>query len=154
MKKELCVFSGSPIHPGHGMRYVPAVVNSTKPILAFSTRKCRLLFIRKRNPRKIAWTVLYRRLYKKGITEDIVKKRSRRTKKIQRPIVGADLDNIRQKKAARPEIRLASREAALKELQERKSKAGAGGKKAGGKTQHAAKSSKQPVAKPMKKGGR
>ena len=65
MKKEICSFSGLPIHPGHGKRYVPSMVVSTKPVLPFVTAKARSLFLKKRNPRKVCWTIAYRRMMKK-----------------------------------------------------------------------------------------
>jgi len=74
----------------------------------------------KRNPRKIRWTQLYRRLHKKGATEETSRKRTRKTQKLQRAIVGASLQEIRQKRNQKPEVRAASREAALKEIKERK----------------------------------
>jgi large subunit ribosomal protein L24e len=63
-------------------------------IFRFGTSKSESLFLQRKNPRKIAWTVLYRRMHKKGITEEVAKKRSRRTVKHQRGIVGADFAAI------------------------------------------------------------
>jgi large subunit ribosomal protein L24e len=68
----------------------------------------------KRNPRKIRWTQVYRRLHKKGALEEIAKKKTRRTQKVQRAIVGASLEVIKQKRNQKPEERAASRQAALK----------------------------------------
>lgn len=68
----------------------------------------------KRNPRKVTWTVLYRRKHKKGIEEEAVKKRSRRTQKFQRAIVGASLTEIMAKRNMKPEVRKAQREQAIK----------------------------------------
>eukprot|EP00274_Cyanoptyche_gloeocystis_P008618 CAMPEP_0196655242 /NCGR_PEP_ID=MMETSP1086-20130531/4985_1 /TAXON_ID=77921 /ORGANISM="Cyanoptyche gloeocystis , Strain SAG4.97" /LENGTH=118 /DNA_ID=CAMNT_0041987447 /DNA_START=208 /DNA_END=564 /DNA_ORIENTATION=+ len=73
----------------------------------------------KRNPRKLNWTQLYRKMHKKGATEEVAKKRTRRTTKVQRAIVGASLDVIKQKRAMKPEQRAAAREAALREIKER-----------------------------------
>jgi len=68
-------------------------------------------------------------LHKKGLAETTSKKRSRRAGKVQRAVVGASLDDIRKKAAQKSEIRTAQREAALKELKERKAKASAAGAK-------------------------
>ena len=68
----------------------------------------------KRNPRKINWTVLYRRKYKKGQSEEISKKRSRRTTKFQRAITGATLNDILAKRNQKPEVRKAQREQAIR----------------------------------------
>lgn len=68
----------------------------------------------KRNPRKVTWTVLYRRKHKKGIEEEAAKKRTRRTQKFQRAIVGASLTEIMAKRNMKPEVRKAQREQAIK----------------------------------------
>lgn len=68
----------------------------------------------KRNPRKVTWTVLYRRKHKKGIEEEAAKKRTRRTQKFQRAIVGASLNEIMAKRTMNPEVRKAQREQAIK----------------------------------------
>lgn len=68
----------------------------------------------KRNPRKVKWTVLYRRKHKKGIEEETTKKRTRRTVKHTRAIVGATMADIMAKRNMKPEIRKAQREDAIK----------------------------------------
>jgi large subunit ribosomal protein L24e len=68
----------------------------------------------KRNPRKIRWTQVYRRMHKKGTLEEVARKKIRKTQKLQRAIVGASLDVIKQKRNQKPEVRAASREAALR----------------------------------------
>lgn len=68
----------------------------------------------KRNPRKINWTVLYRRKHKKGQTEEISKKRTRRTTKFQRAIAGSSLPDILAKRNQKPEVRKAQREQAIR----------------------------------------
>ena len=122
MRKENCLFSGLPVHPGHGKRYVPTLVQSTRPVLTFVTAKTRKLYLRKKNPRVIRWTVTYRKLNKKTATVEEIRKRNKKSKRIARPIAGADLDTIRQKRAQRDTIREAARDAALKELEARKAK--------------------------------
>jgi large subunit ribosomal protein L24e len=52
--------------------------------------------------------------------QEVAKKRSRRTVKHQRAIVGASLDVIKEKRSMRPEARKAARDAALKEGKEKK----------------------------------
>merc|ERR1711894_753182 len=70
--------------------------------------KCEAAAAMKRNPRKINWTVLYRRKHKKGIEEEKSKKRTRRTTKFQRAITGATLGDI-----------IAKREQAIRAAKER-----------------------------------
>ena len=82
-------------------------------IFRFSTSKTESLFLHRKNPRKIAWTVVYRRMHKKGITEEIAKKRSRKTVKHQRGIVGADLATIAARRNQTAAVRAAARTAAI-----------------------------------------
>ena len=82
-------------------------------IFRFGTSKSESLFLQRKNPRKIAWTVLYRRMHKKGLTEEVAKKRSRRTVKHQRGIVGADLAAIAAKRTQTAQVRTAQRLAAI-----------------------------------------
>lgn len=49
----------------------------------FAGSKSESLFLQRKNPRKIAWTQVYRRMHKKGITEEVAKKRSRKNVKVQ-----------------------------------------------------------------------
>jgi len=74
----------------------------------------------KRNPRKVTWTVLYRRKHRKGIEEEASKKRTRRTQKFQRAIVGASLAEILAKRNMKPEVRKAQRDQAIKVAKEQK----------------------------------
>ncbi|OBT55909.1 hypothetical protein VE04_03692 [Pseudogymnoascus sp. 24MN13] len=85
-------FSGTKIYPGKGKIYV----RGDSKIFRFQKGKSESLFLQRKNPRRIAWTVLFRRQHKKGISEEVAKKRSRRTVKSQRAIVGAALDVARE----------------------------------------------------------
>lgn len=55
--------------------------------------------------------------------QEVAKKRTRRTVKQQRGIVGASLDVIKERRAQRPEARSAARQAAIKEGKEKKAAA-------------------------------
>merc|ERR1712000_484036 len=94
MKVEFCSFSGYKIY-------------------RFASSKEESLFLQRKNPRKIAWTVVYRRVNKKGISEEQAKKRSRKTVKSNRGVIGADLAAIQAKRQQKPEVRAAQRAAAL-----------------------------------------
>lgn len=87
--------------------------NVFSQIFRFGTSKSQSLFLQRKNPRKIAWTVLYRRMHKKGITEEVAKKRSRRTVKHQRGIVGADFAAIMAKRTQSTQVRTQQRLAAI-----------------------------------------
>ncbi|KAH0559233.1 60S ribosomal protein L24 [Trichoglossum hirsutum] len=109
-------FSGQKIYPGKGKLYV----RGDSKIFRFQNGKTESLFLQRKNPRRIAWTVLFRRQHKKGISEEVAKKRTRRTVKHQRAIVGASLDVIKERRSQRPEARAAARQAAIKQGKEKK----------------------------------
>ncbi|KAL8853760.1 MAG: hypothetical protein Q9221_001403 [Calogaya cf. arnoldii] len=112
-------FSGEKIYPGKGKLYV----RGDSKIFRFQNGKTESLFLQRKNPRRIAWTTLYRRQHKKGISEEIAKKRTRRTVKQQRGIVGASLDVIKERRSQRPEARAAARQEAIKAGKEKKATA-------------------------------
>merc|ERR1712242_268753 len=79
------------------------------------SKKAHLL---KRNPRKVTWTVLYRRKHRKGVEEETSKKRTKRTTKFQRAVVGASLNEILAKRNQKPELRKAQRDEAIRAAKE------------------------------------
>ncbi|KAK0653839.1 putative cytosolic 60S ribosomal protein Rpl24 [Cercophora samala] len=139
-------FSGARIYPGKGKLYV----RGDSKIFRFQNGKSESLFLQRKNPRRIAWTVLYRRQHKKGISEEVAKKRTRRTVKSQRAIVGASLDVIKERRSMRPEARSAARAQAIKEAKEKKA-ASAAAKKSE-KAKNAAASKGRIVGKQGAKG--
>ncbi|KAL9625624.1 MAG: hypothetical protein Q9160_000337 [Pyrenula sp. 1 TL-2023] len=112
-------FSGTKIYPGKGKLYV----RGDSKIFRFQNGKTESLFLQRKNPRRISWTTLYRRQHRKGISEEVAKKRTRRAVKHQRAIVGASLDVIKERRSQRPEARAAARQAALKEAKDKKTAA-------------------------------
>ena len=135
VKTDTCHFSGLRIYPGHGIQYVRGDSKTFK----FLCRKTKSLFLQKLNPRKLSWTVLYRRMHKKGTLEETGKKKARKVNKsANKAIVGASLELIKAKRNQKPEVRAAAREAALREVKER------------AKAKQAAKKAAQPKAAPAK----
>lgn len=121
MKIEVDSFSGSKIYPGRGTLFV----RGDSKIFRYQSSKSASLFHQRKNPRRIAWTVLYRRHHKKGISEETSKKKTRKAVQHQRPISGASLEFIKEKRAMKPSERKATREERI-----RKAKAEAKSKKA------------------------
>jgi large subunit ribosomal protein L24e len=79
----------------------------------------------KRKAAKHSWTQLYRRLHKKGIQEETQRRRTRRkASAVPKAVEGAPLEVIKAKRSQRPEVRKAARDAALKDIKDRKSKGG------------------------------
>jgi large subunit ribosomal protein L24e len=89
-------------------------------VFRFASSKNASLFHQRKNPRKIAWTQVFRRMHKKGITEEVAKKRSRRTVKHQRGIVGADLAAIAAKRNQTAAVRQQQRLAAISKAKSEK----------------------------------
>mmetsp|Transcript_9338 Transcript_9338/g.14980 ORF Transcript_9338/g.14980 Transcript_9338/m.14980 type:complete len:157 (-) Transcript_9338:324-794(-) len=123
---ELCALSEYRIYPGHGKLMIR---RDGKPIWLGSS-KAYSLTVQRKKAAKLVWTQAWRRLHKKGLSETAAKKRTRRANKVQRAVVGASLEDIKKKAAEKSSVRSAAREAALKEMKERKAanKAKSGGK--------------------------
>merc|ERR1712152_41194 len=126
MKIDLCNYSGYKVYPSKGSTYVKAD-GKTFRFLDGRSKKAHLL---KRNPRKVTWTVLYRRKHRKGVEEETAKKRTKRTHKFQRAVVGATLQDIMAKRNQKPEVRKAQRDQAIRAAKELKKTQKATAKKA------------------------
>merc|ERR1711926_46752 len=111
MKIDLCNYK---VYPSRGITYIKAD-GKTFRFLDGRSKKAHLL---KRNPRKVTWTVLYRRKHRKGVEEETSKKRTKRTHKFQRAIVGASLNEILAKRNQKPELRKAQRDEAIRAAKE------------------------------------
>merc|ERR1712210_94370 len=102
MRAELCHFSGLKIHPGHGMSHCRA----DGKVIRMLNHKVASLYHAKKNPRKLRWTILYRRKNKKGISHEAsVKRRVRRNVKATKAVGGLSYTEILNKKLQKPEIR-------------------------------------------------
>ncbi|XP_040999403.1 60S ribosomal protein L24-like [Juglans microcarpa x Juglans regia] len=116
LRTELCRFSGAKIYPGKGIRFV----RSDSKVFPFANSKCKRYFLNRLKPSKLTWTAMYRKQHKKDIAAEAVKKKRCAAKKpYSRSIVGATLAVIQMKRAEKPEVRDAAREAALREIKER-----------------------------------
>ena len=80
----------------------------------FISSKSESLFQQRKNPRKIAWTVLYRRKHKKGLAEEASKKRTRRIAKFERTIAGVTAEKLKELRNQKPEMREAQRAQAIR----------------------------------------
>merc|ERR1712151_653353 len=115
------------IYPGHGQRFIA----KDGKVSFFINAKVDSLFHQRIKPVKLRWTQAWRRMNKKGKVDEQAKKRTRKVQKFQKAIVGMTLDDIKKKKAQKPELRQAAADAAAKEAKARQQKkASSGGSKA------------------------
>lgn len=119
MKIEIDSFSGAKVYPGRGTLFV----RSDSKIFRFQSSKSASLFHQRLNPRKISWTVLYRRQHKKGITEEVSKKRTRKTVKNVRAVGGASVDVLKEKRRIGASVQSKTQVAQASKKKERADKA-------------------------------
>merc|ERR1712206_2748 len=111
--------------------------------------KCAALYHDKKNPRKLRWTILYRRKHKKGISQEAsLKRRVRRNVKAPKAVAGLSYNELLAKKQQKPEIRQKQRDNAIKAAKEKKKAAEAN--KAAARKAMPKSASKQTAKMPMK----
>lgn len=154
IKTDTCSFSELKIYPGRGSRFVAR----DGKMHYFISSKVKSLFHQRVKPVKLTWTQASRRFNKKTKVVDIQKKRTKRTTRVQKAVVGMSLDEIKRKRSEDTKARDANLEATKKELQERNLKKMQARKAERAKQQKAAAPSKKvqdaPKVKQPKKGGK
>jgi large subunit ribosomal protein L24e len=77
--------------------------------------------MRKKNPRTVPWTKTFRRLHRKTAADAVVKRRSHKAARVNRAIVGADLQFIQEVRAKHVKVdRSAKAKAIRSEVADRK----------------------------------
>jgi len=115
VKTDPCAFTEMKIFPGRGCRFAA----KDGKVHYFITSKARSLFHQKIKPVKLYWTQASRRFLKKVKIEDIQKKRTRRTTRVQKAVVGMSLEEIKRKRGEDTATRDKNLEATKKELKDR-----------------------------------
>ena len=118
-KTEKCSYTEYKIVPGRGSRFI----SKDGRTHYFISTKARSLFHQKIKPVKLTWTLAWRAYNKKIKVDDIQKKRSRKTTRIQKAVVGMSIEEIRRKKAESREDRDKANDAASQVIKDRKAKA-------------------------------
>ncbi|CEM00847.1 unnamed protein product [Vitrella brassicaformis CCMP3155] len=118
IKTESCSYSEYRVYPGRGQRFI---ARDGKNYL-FINSKTDSLHHQRIKPVKLTWTQAWRRMNKKGKVEEVTRRKTRRTAKVQKAIVGLTLEDIKRKRAAKPVERRAAQEVALKEAKARQQK--------------------------------
>ena len=117
-KTQTCSYTEYKIIPGRGTRFI----SKDGRTHYFISTKARSLYHQKIKPVKLTWTMAWRAYNKKIKVDDISKKRSRKTTRIQKAVVGMSIEEIRRKKNESREDRDKANVAAEKEIKERKAK--------------------------------
>merc|ERR1712167_252679 len=115
VKTDPCAFSEMKIFPGRGTRFAA----KDGRVHYFISSKARSLYHQKIKPVKLYWTQASRRFLKKVKIEDIQKRRTRKTTRVQKAVVGMSLDEIKRRRAEDAGARDKNLEATKKELKDR-----------------------------------
>ena len=115
IKTDPCAFTEMKIYPGRGSKFC----SRDGKVHMFISSKARSLFHQKIKPVKLTWTVASRRFNKKTKIVDLQKKRTKRTTRVQKAVVGMSLDEIKRKRNEDAKVRDANLEATKKELKDR-----------------------------------
>jgi len=118
-KTDICSFTEGKIYPGKGRRHIA----KDGRLYFFIGQKARMLFHQKIKPVKLTWTTAWRRFNKKIRIDEAAKKRTRKTTRVQKAVVGMSLDDIKRKKAETRGERDKKLESAAVEIKARQVKA-------------------------------
>lgn len=147
-KTELCSYTENKIYPGRGRRHIDKGGRTHY----FISTKARSMFHQKIKPVKLTWTLAWRRFNKKIRVDELNKKRTRKTRHVQKAVVGMSLDEIKRRRNETREQRDKAHDVAVKEIKERKLKEMAARKAERAKMQAQQPKNKQPAAKSNQKG--
>ena len=100
-KTERCAFTEFRIVPGRGRRFIA----KDGRVHHIWGSKARCLFHRKIKPVKLTWTLAWRAFNKKIKVDDTHRRRTKKTTRVQKAVVGMSLDEIKRRKAESREDR-------------------------------------------------
>ena len=112
---ENCSYSEMKIWPGRGSRFVAR----DGKISFFIGSKARGLFKQKIKAVKLTWTQAWRRHNKKIKVDETQKRRTKRTTRVQKAIVGISLDEIKRRRNEKENERDKKMEDAKKDVKQR-----------------------------------
>ena len=117
-KTERCSFTEFRIVPGRGRRFIA----KDGRVHHIYGSKARCLFHRKIKARQLTWTLAWRAFNKKIKIDESTKRRTKKTARVQKAVVGMSLDEIKRRKAESREDRNKATEAKEKDVKDRKTK--------------------------------
>ena len=118
IKTDPCAFSEMKIYPGRGIKFA---AKDGKTHL-FISSKTRSRFHQKIKPVKLTWTQAWRRFNKKVQADAVERKKTRKTTRVQKAIVGLSLEDIKRKRTEKASDRDAELKKTAEAIKERKLK--------------------------------
>ena len=115
IKTDPCSFSEYRIYPGRGKKFCA----KDGKVYYFISKKTASLFHHKKKAVKLTWTQAWRRFNKKTKVDEISKRRTRKTTRVQKAIVGLSLEDIKRRKNETTADRDKKLQAAKQEVKER-----------------------------------
>ena len=115
VKTEQCSFSEYRIYPGRGKKFVA----KDGRIYTFISTKVFSLFNQRKKAVKLTWTQAWRRHNKKIKVDETQKRRTRKTTRVQKAIVGISLDEIKRRRNEKEQERDKKLEDAKKEVKQK-----------------------------------
>jgi large subunit ribosomal protein L24e len=155
IKTDPCVFSEMKIYPGHGIKFA----SKDGKTHMFISAKARSLYHQRIKPVKLTWTQAWRRYNKKVRVDEVQRKKTRKTTRLTKAVVGMSLEEIKRRRTqtdAEKDAVLAKTKEELKKknLEKKKAKLSEKAKAAPTGAKQAAPAAKN-VAKPkVQKGGK
>jgi len=125
IKTDTCFYTELRIYPGKGRKFI----RKDGKLISFIDQKSRSLYLQKIKAQRLTWTQAWRRRNKKGKVETLSKKKGKRTARVFKSIQGITIEDLKKRREAKPDLKKAQREQALREVKEKAKKAAADKKK-------------------------
>lgn len=144
------------IYPGHGIKFA----SKDGKLHTFISAKTRCLYHQKIKPVKLTWTQAWRRYNKKVRVDEVQRKKTRKTTRITKAVVGMSLEEIKRRRTqtdAEKDAALAKTKEELKKknLEKKKAKMSEKAKtQPKGAAKQAAPAAKKVAAPKVQKGGK
>jgi large subunit ribosomal protein L24e len=103
------------IYPGHGLKFA----SKDGKLHFFITSKVRSLYHQKIKPVKLTWTQAWRRFNKKVKVDEVQRKKTRKTTRFQKAVVGMSLEEIKKRRDEKADDRDATLAKTAQELKDR-----------------------------------
>lgn len=118
IKTDPCDYSEMKIWPGRGSKFA----GKDGKVHYFISSKTRSLYHQKIKAVKLTWTQAWRRAHKKVRIDEVQRKKTRKTTRVQKAVVGMSLEEIKRRRNEDASTRDKAIEAAKKDIKDRNQK--------------------------------